>query len=265
MASITKRTLKDLPTKLQSSSVNYRKALCDDLVKIVVEGDPEEKEVPREAVIKGICKILPVVLPRYLDAKSRNAILKLVEALATVSESKVAFGALIASMLDTLSSWQCPNFEPTKSCAKQALFALKWTMVFAESLGLVTEPQKLVQLHAILISVIYGGGSQKQKDRCLEMFEQVWKDKGVDDYLTSYKKLEKNCHSLVLGATICDRMIKQDHSEALEMKKTLIEGIVATAIVTKTKPKDFMIRVRVNGGNRGPGIIFIFIFRVFIL
>ena len=76
-----KKTMTNLPAKLQTSSLASRVQLLADLVEIV-QADFKENEngVPLEAVVKAICKVLPhSVLPRYKDSVSRRSALKLVE------------------------------------------------------------------------------------------------------------------------------------------------------------------------------------------
>ena len=53
--SLTKRTLKDLPSKVTEGGLNFRKELMSDLVKVVKEND--DPEVPTDAIVKGVAKV----------------------------------------------------------------------------------------------------------------------------------------------------------------------------------------------------------------
>ena len=76
-----KKTMNNLPVKLQTSSVSLRVNLLADLTKILQpQYRDTEDGVPLEAIVKAICKVLPhAVLPRYKDSLSRRSVLKLVE------------------------------------------------------------------------------------------------------------------------------------------------------------------------------------------
>ena len=53
--SLTKRTLKDLPSKVTESGLSYRNDLMHDLVKVVKEND--DPDVPTDAIVKGVAKV----------------------------------------------------------------------------------------------------------------------------------------------------------------------------------------------------------------
>ena len=76
-----KKTMNNLPVKLQTSSLSLRVHLLADLTEILQPQYRDTEEgVPLEAIVKAICKVLPqAVLPRYKDSASRRSVLKLVE------------------------------------------------------------------------------------------------------------------------------------------------------------------------------------------
>ena len=72
-----KKTMNNLPAKLQTPKVSDRLQLLKDLNEIIQPDfkDPESK-VPIEVITKAICKVLPnTVIPRYNDSTSRNSML----------------------------------------------------------------------------------------------------------------------------------------------------------------------------------------------
>ena len=54
--SLTKRTLKDLPSKMVESSVNYRVSLMKDLVEVVKNND--DPDIATDAIVKAVAKVI---------------------------------------------------------------------------------------------------------------------------------------------------------------------------------------------------------------
>ena len=108
-----KKTMNNLPAKLQTSSVSFRVQLLMDLNEIV---QPEYKDpesgIPTETIIKAICKVLPpTVLPRYKDPISRRSLLSLIESLVEGPCGAMAFNSLVEAMLDHFSAWGRIDFK----------------------------------------------------------------------------------------------------------------------------------------------------------
>ena len=53
--SLTKRTLKDLPSKMVESSVKYRVTLMKDLVEVIKNND--DPDIPTEVIVKAVAKV----------------------------------------------------------------------------------------------------------------------------------------------------------------------------------------------------------------
>ena len=133
MARISKSLLKDLPLKLQDSSVKNRVNLLSEIKKNLSNPDEnlsEEESVPAELAAKSLAKILPLVFPRYLDDKSRFATLNLIEVLVE-KHAEITCKVFAASLFDNFSGWT--NIVPSVYLVKIALFALQWTVLIINS------------------------------------------------------------------------------------------------------------------------------------
>lgn len=121
---IGKSILKDLPLKLQDASIKARVDLLTTLRSAFEIEQENEDTVPSELAAKSLAKILPMVLPRYMDAKSRQAILELLKVL--LKHHTEATGKVLSQSLnDTFSCWA--NIVPSLFSVKVAMFALQWT------------------------------------------------------------------------------------------------------------------------------------------
>ena len=126
MSTVPKSLLKDLPLKLQSASIKDRVELLNSIRKALETESKSEDDVPAELAAKSLAKVLPLVLPRYADNKSRFAVIKLVETLLQ-THAEATFKVFCASLQETLSGWK--SIVPSLSLVKTAIFALQWTTV----------------------------------------------------------------------------------------------------------------------------------------
>lgn len=132
MATISKSLLKDLPVRLQDSSVKCRVEFLTSIknelqngVAAAAENDGQEVDaVPAELAVKFLAKNLPMVLPRFVDNKSRTAALDLLKTcLEKFPETSVK--SFSASLHETLAPWANSIF-PTVYLAKIAIYGLQW-------------------------------------------------------------------------------------------------------------------------------------------
>jgi hypothetical protein len=138
MAMIPKSLLKDLPLKLQDSRVSSRVSLLTQIRESFFpenleknpgnDGGGDSDGILPELAAKGLAKVLPVVLPRYMDDKSRHVAFQLVETLMT-KHGDVVFKPLLASLNEIFGPWA--TIYPTIYLAKISIAALQWTSVMA--------------------------------------------------------------------------------------------------------------------------------------
>ena len=130
MSTFPKSLLKDLPLKLQNASVKNRVELLTNLTNNFVNPEEEDEKVPADLAAKSLAKILTLVLPRYSDAKSRAATLKLIQVLLEKHLENVS-KVFASSLSEYFSSWA--QIIPSLYLVKIALFGLQWTSMIIQA------------------------------------------------------------------------------------------------------------------------------------
>ena len=133
MTTVPKSLLKDLPLKLQHSSRKPRLELLNSIseaFKNVSSDKSGEDTVPSELAAKSMAKILPMVLPRYLDNKSRKAMCQLIQALME-SHPETVFKVLSSSLFETFSSWA--SIYPSLYLVKISIAGLQWSLILTST------------------------------------------------------------------------------------------------------------------------------------
>ena len=133
MTTVPKSLLKDLPLKLQHSSRKPRLELLNSIseaFKNVPSDKSGEDTVPSELAAKSMAKILPMVLPRYLDNKSRKAMCQLIQTLME-SHPETVFKVLSSSLFETFSSWA--SIYPSLYLVKISIAGLQWSLILTST------------------------------------------------------------------------------------------------------------------------------------
>ena len=130
MSTIPKSLLKDLPLKLQESSRKNRLELLNSISKAFKNASEktDEESVPSELAAKSLAKILPMVLPRYMDNPSRMAMNELIQIIVEKHPESV-IKILTVSLSESFSSWS--SIYPSLYSAKIAIAGLQWTLILA--------------------------------------------------------------------------------------------------------------------------------------
>ena len=128
---IPKSLLKDLPLKLQESKVKFRAELLKSIESAIKSSECyDEDSVPAELAAKSLAKVLPLVIPRYSDSRSRGAVLELVHALLE-HHLEATLKVFTSSLFDAFATWS--TIIPTVSLSKTALFGLQWSSLVIKS------------------------------------------------------------------------------------------------------------------------------------
>ena len=134
-STVPKSLLKDLPLKLQNSSRKPRLELLYSISEafknVSSESDKSgEDTVPSELAAKSMAKILPMVLPRYLDNPSRRAMCQLIQTLMEIHPETV-FKVLSMSLFETFSSWA--SIYPSLYLVKISIAGLQWSLILTST------------------------------------------------------------------------------------------------------------------------------------
>ena len=130
---VPKSLLKDLPLKLQNSSRKPRLELLysiSEAFKNVSSDKSGEDTVSSELAAKSMAKILPMVLPRYLDNPSRRAMCQLIQTLMEIHPETV-FKVLSMSLFETFSSWS--SIYPSLYLVKISIAGLQWSLILTST------------------------------------------------------------------------------------------------------------------------------------
>lgn len=88
------KALKDLPTRIQTASKREREENIENVLSVLAHPSISE------SIVRGICKILLLTIPRYTNSHSQNLVRRLVQALAT-QHPEWTFKYLIPALHDT--------------------------------------------------------------------------------------------------------------------------------------------------------------------
>ena len=256
-----KKTMNNLPTKLQTPKLSERLQLLKDLNEIVKPGFKDsESNVPLEAIAKAICKILPnTVIPRYNDSTSRRAVLNLLETLIGGPCSAVVFSTLNGAMRDFFGGWASDGFQPSPPNARTAVMALDWTFSIAKK-GLKEEKwfagselKKFVEIQSILATIVYGSAAgsasvSRLATRLTLMLHSMWST-NPNIFASTLQEIEASHKNLVYGAYYINWLIdtKGQNEQTFKkygssLKSKLIEILVKTILAAKTKTNTHIIR-----------------------
>ena len=256
-----KKTMNNLPSKLQSSKLSFRKQLLTELNEIVKpDFKDSECNIPLESITKAICKILPhTVLPRYKDSASRRSVLKLIDTLAAGPCGAIVFHSLLGAMRDHFSGWADVNFKPSPSHAKTAVMALDWTFVIAE-IGMKegtwfvsSELKIFIDLQSILATVVYGSAVGntcvgRLATRLTLMLHSMWKTQPTL-FAGALQSLESSDKTLVYAAHFINWLIDTKGQNEQSFKKfgsslkcQYIDILVKTILSAKSKTHSHIIQ-----------------------
>ncbi|CAB4061680.1 unnamed protein product [Lepeophtheirus salmonis] len=219
--------LKDFPTKLSSASYNDQKALFDAISNLMIESKLSQQAA------KGIAKLLPNTLNRYVQTQSRSLINTFLNKIPP-DYAESFFIGLLSGLKDFYKS----TGHPTLSNAKVALKALKWISIVIKKVESINDDEILsfLDLNFNLSSCIVGGNEQKTIYHCKQILFQQWSEEykvrnALLKKIQEYEILSKNLtyEIFFLGWLISKN---QDTST---LKSRLLDVIIKDVINSKTK------------------------------
>ncbi|XP_040564950.1 LOW QUALITY PROTEIN: stalled ribosome sensor GCN1 [Lepeophtheirus salmonis] len=226
--------LKDFPTKLSSASYNDQKALFDAISNLMIESKLSQQAA------KGIAKLLPNTLNRYVQTQSRSLINTFLNKIPP-DYAESFFIGLLSGLKDFYKS----TGHPTLSNAKVALKALKWISIVIKKLESINDDEILsfLDLNFNLSSCIVGGNEQKTIYHCKQILFQQWSEEykvrnALLKKIQEYEILSKNLtyEIFFLGWLISKN---QDTST---LKSRLLDVIIKDVINSKTKTSSVFVK-----------------------
>ncbi|KAJ9595704.1 hypothetical protein L9F63_013117, partial [Diploptera punctata] len=237
------KALRDLPVRIQTASKKERNALLQNVVAVL--SNPGYTSV--NGIIRGICKVLQLALPRYRDSTSQYYVRKLIIALVK-QHGDWTMKHLTATLSDIASAHK--NLVPTNNTSQSGLFALTWSCLLIEhglnncSDNAKAEFQRLVETQAILLSVVLAV-ENKKSDRAYRILTSMWKSvKGSEElYGNAITNSEPSTQIVVFGSYLIRYLTETKRTDLInKYKVTLLEMFIKIAISCKTKPAVYIIK-----------------------
>ncbi|XP_074026538.1 lethal (3) 80Fj [Leptinotarsa decemlineata] len=233
-------SLKDVHFRLQTASLKERKQLIQTLIKYV----KSPKSIDGNN-IKGICKLLPLTLPRYKDGLSQQLVGNLIVSLLQ-KHPVIAIKNITSFIVDAADYYK--NIVVTSNISKTALFALNWsTLLFShgwksDPLTLLPYMTWIIESQAVILTTVLKAGNTKRSMKAFNMLNESWSLE-IDTeklYLDTIKTTESR-FTVVLASMLVKRMINCK-SELLEVYlNQLIDSFINNFISCKTRSSPELI------------------------
>ncbi|KAG5899951.1 hypothetical protein JTB14_002498 [Gonioctena quinquepunctata] len=232
--------LKDIHCKVQTASLKERKKIIDGVIQVL------KNPGINDAIIKGICKVLLLTLPRYRDSFSQQLIRNLIVSLLQ-EHPETSIKCITSSLLEVSSQYK--NIVVTNNTSKSAMFALSWsTLLFSNgwkrnSSILLDHLNQIIELQAILLTSVIKAGKIKRTSKAFNLLNNSWSSVSGSEkiYLDSIKDIEQSHYTVVLASVLTKRLI-DSKSELLEgYLDHLVNSFIKNFISCKTKPSPDVI------------------------
>ncbi|XP_077995202.1 stalled ribosome sensor GCN1-like [Glandiceps talaboti] len=228
--------MKEFSVKVTTGSTNERHKILCDLLPCVGKTDLPEK------VIKGLCKVLALTIPRYQDASSRRDVLQVLRQL-TSSHGIVAVKSILTVLSDEATLQK--SVHPTPATASTALVALSWTCILSHyCLGAKEKVEdnvfnKLIEIQSYLAYGALGSTRQSITDSGYRKLKKVWKENpgSAERYIASLGKVEHSSYLMcMIGQLVRFYDEVHDSENIKKHKKVLLDVYIKNVISSKSKP-----------------------------
>ncbi|XP_058803320.1 stalled ribosome sensor GCN1 isoform X2 [Phymastichus coffea] len=239
-AELTK-ALKDLPNRIQTASKNERRELFENVVTVLSNPGINEK------IVGGICKSIPITLPRYNDTASQSYVKNLIVALIK-NHFQVTVKNLTSIIVEQAAYYE--TLIPTYNTAASAYIILKWSSLMflhganelvSNNLDLV----KLIEAQAKLSAATLAARNKKLSRKVDLLFTHEWKfvknnieEKYVDVLITA----EANEGVVALSGLLTTYLIASDKKDLIDKLKTgILNTFIKVCVSCKKKPDLYII------------------------
>nr|CAD7442358.1 unnamed protein product [Timema bartmani] len=236
------KALRDLPIRIQTAS---RKERYDVLHNVeAVLSNPGISE----SIVRGLCKVLQLTLPRYRDSTSQSYVKSVIISLVK-QHGDWTIKHLTASLTDIAVS-HC-HLIPTKNTSQSGLYALSWSCLLIEhglnncSDNAKAEFQRLVDAQAVLLSVVAAAGVGRNTAKAYKILSTMWKSvKGSEElYSNALTNAEPSAHIVVFGSYLIRYLSEIKRTELIaKYKPSLLDIFIKVAISCKNKPALYIVK-----------------------
>ncbi|GAB6030116.1 hypothetical protein CHUAL_005795 [Chamberlinius hualienensis] len=235
------QTMRDIPLRWLSSSSKERQALFEYLQSLITTSD-----VP-EGVIKGIFRLLPSSLPRYVDSKSRSLVEKLIITVAKrwPAQSFIQMATTCANYANGMN-----QLYATPYVGKCCVTALRWLCAVMRTASKETDSisqdefKKGVEAVMLLMNRVAACNRAIYTRKAYRQLSYTWAQnkemtsKFVNVCLTA----EPSVEVVILLSYLIKYCVEiKDTSILPELKKVAVEGMIKSVVGSKTKPASYIL------------------------
>jgi hypothetical protein len=230
------KALKDLPYRVQTASLKQRKEVIESVIDVL------QNPALNDSIIKGICRVIQLTLPRYRDSSSQLLVRNLIVALLE-KHSDSAIKCLLLMLVDIAS--QHKNLVVTTNTCQTGLYALHWSCLVltvgwkVNQSTLQKHISQLIEIQALLLTTVVAAGIEKRSIKAFNLLNNSWNSVGESEklYLETLKGLEQTQYVVVLAASLAKRLTSINKANLLDdYLESLLETFIKKFVSCKTRP-----------------------------
>ncbi|RZC38970.1 translational activator GCN1-like, partial [Asbolus verrucosus] len=248
------KALKDLPYRVQTASLKQRKEVIESVIDVLQNpGELLSNKIPHsyvnapilainENIVKGICRVIQLTLPRYRDSSSQLLVRNLIVALLE-KHSESAIKCLSLMLVDIAS--QHKNLVVTTNTCQTGLYALHWSCLVltvgwkVNQKCLETYLSQIIETQALLLTTVVAAGIEKRSTKAFNLLNNSWNTVPESEklYLEKLKQIEQTQYVVVIAACLAKRLSLINKSDLLkEYLDSLLEIFIKNFVSCKTRP-----------------------------
>ncbi|KAK2714491.1 hypothetical protein QYM36_008896 [Artemia franciscana] len=208
---------------------------------------PHFTEGVPEGIIRGLCKIATIVLPQYVNNRSRSLLNSLVTELLELYPGPTC-KYLTAAISDYAK--QIRNYVPSRQSAEEASFVLLWTTKILRKRNISDDILKpLIEAQGIMFLHVKSTNMEKSRIKMYNSPPQLCPHKFTSNSNTACSELHNrnpeffmifSCNAAFINMLPLAIVLR---CNAVFIKAFLIETFVKAVITTKTKPPEHVLQV----------------------
>ncbi|KAJ8966633.1 hypothetical protein NQ314_003400 [Rhamnusium bicolor] len=214
--------LKDLHYRIQTASLKERKEVIENVIFVLPNPGINE------SIIRGICKVLLLTLPRYRDSSSQLLVRNLITVLLE-KHPETSIKCLTSVLLDFAA--QHKNLVVTANTSQTALFALNWSTILFSSgwkhnlTTLQSQISQIVELQAYLLTAVLAAGNNKRSSKAFNLMNNSWASVSDSEklYLDTIRNVEQSQYTIVLASALVKRLSNNN-----EILKSYLDQLLDT-------------------------------------
>ncbi|KAJ8872924.1 hypothetical protein PR048_026540 [Dryococelus australis] len=201
-----------------------------------------------ETIVRGICKVLVLMLPRYRDSTSQSYVRNLIVELVKL-HGDWTMKHLTATLSDIANAHK--NLVHTKNTSQSGLYALGWSCLLIEhglnncSDNAKAEFQQLVEAQTWLLSVVVATQDRRICSKAYRLLSKTWRAvKGCEElYGNALSSAEPGSQVVVFGSYLLQYLTETKKADLInKYKPVLLDTFIKVVVSSKQKPAVYMIK-----------------------